>query len=169
MDLCELAEGVHTVAYEDPLSADGKPITNGIGSTRNRAGELWKVGDRITEAEAFWLLRRDVEEAYWPCKNMPFWGEMTAGMRAAIADLNYNEGYAFEDGDHDTLDNALRQKAWNRVGVALQLYDNNDQLGLSRRRFAEWRLWRGDSPKVAYETAWGKNTVSKIMDAIALA
>lgn len=168
VQLCVATEGVHTVAYKDPLSEDGEPITNGIGSTRNRAGQKWKVGDLITVDEAFWLLRRDVEAAYWPCESIPYWNELNAHQRAALADLNYNEGYAYGDGDHDALDGVLKWKSWDKVGAAFQLYDNNDQLGLSRRRFAEWLLWQGIGPKEAYFTAWAKNSVQEIMEAIAL-
>lgn len=171
MKLCELTEGVHTVAYKDPVNKDGLPITNGIGSTRNRAGELWQEGDQITEAEAFYLLRRDVSEAYWPCVTIPHWQEMNAYQRAAIADLNYNEGYTYGDGDHDTLDHFLDGRRWGEIGQVLQLYTKDKAtgksvLGLSRRRYAEWLLWQGLGPKEAYFTAWAKNSVAEIMEAI---
>lgn len=167
MQLCELTEGVHTVAYKDPANKDGLPITNGVGATRNRAGQKWEVGDRITVDEAFWLLRRDVAGAYWPCATIPYWSEMTAHQRAALADLNYNEGYSYQDGDHDSLDLVLKIREYGRIGTILQLYDNNDHLGLSRRRFAEWLMFREKArPEDAYHTAWGINSVEEIMESI---
>jgi GH24 family phage-related lysozyme (muramidase) len=168
-ELCILVEGVHTIAYKDPVNGDGLPITNGVGATRNRAGALWNEGDRISEAEARWLLHRNVEAAYWPCATIPHWEDMDAYQRAALADLNFNEGYTYGDGDHDSLDYALLNKDWlEDVGRALQLYDNNDSLGLSRRRYAEWLIFSQKmGPKEAYFTAWSKNSVAEIMEAIA--
>lgn len=154
------------MAYPDPINADGLPVTNGYGSTRNRDNQLWEIGDRITEDEALWLLHRDVSEAYCPCKNIPCWEEMNAHQRAALADLNYNEGYTWGDGNHDTLDNLLENKNWN-IGIALQLYDNNDQLGLSRRRYTEWLMFKkAMEPKQAYLAAWAMNSVAEVMAAL---
>jgi GH24 family phage-related lysozyme (muramidase) len=167
-EFCSITEDLALTAYKDPLSADGLPITNGYGSTRNEQGEPWIVGEVISRAEAIALLKRDVTEAYTPCKNIPFWHEMNAYQRAALADLNFNEGYSYKDGDHDSLDAVLGQKAWGLVGRTLQMYDNNDSLGLSRRRFAEWLLFRKNfRPKNAYEQAWAMNSVENILRAIA--
>jgi GH24 family phage-related lysozyme (muramidase) len=167
-DLCKITEKLALIAYKDPVNKDGLPVTNGFGSVTNRAGELWQVGDRITINEAFWLLQRDIEAAYWPCATIPHWEEMNANQRAALADLNYNEGYTYGDGDHDSLDYALLHRDYlEDLGRALQLYDNNDELGLSRRRYAEWRLWCGEHPEAAYEQAWAMDSVTAIMEAIA--
>lgn len=54
-------EGLRLEAYKDPGSATGLPITIGHGSTRRMDGSPWILGDRITEAEAEALLRRDLE------------------------------------------------------------------------------------------------------------
>lgn len=167
-ELCRLVEGVHNVAYKDPVNKDGLPITNGVGATRDRDGNLWKEGDYISDSEVSYLLTRDVSEAYWPLGlSIPYWQEMNAHQRAAIADLNYNEGYTYGDKGHDTLDAALERKDWDKVGIALQLYDNQDKLGLSRRRYAEWLIWNGTDPKVAYDKAWAFTSVAAIMQVLA--
>lgn len=166
-ELCKLTEKLALKAYRDPLSVNGKPITNGYGATKNRTGRNWLEGETITDDESLYLLRRDVEDAYWPCATIPYWQEMNAHQRAALADLNYNEGYTYGDGDHDTLDRVLADKAYKHLGDTLQLYSNGYQLGLSRRRYAEWLLWQGMGPKEAYFTAWAKNSVEEIMEAIA--
>jgi GH24 family phage-related lysozyme (muramidase) len=156
-----IAEHLALTAYKDPLSLDGKPVTNGYGSTRNEKGLPWIEGEVIEPHRAIALLKRDVTEAYWPCQSIPYWQSLNAHQRAALADLNFNEGYTYGDGDHDSLDLALKLQEYGRIGTILQLYDNNDQLGLSRRRYAEWLLWCGEAPSVAYELAWAENSVAQ--------
>jgi GH24 family phage-related lysozyme (muramidase) len=165
-EFCKPMEKLALTAYADPLSADGNPVTNGYGSTKNRQGEPWQIGDKISHDEALWLLRRDVSEAYWPCATIPHWQDMDAYQRAALADLNFNEGYTYGDGDHDSLDLALKLCQYQRIGKILQLYDNNDSLGLSRRRYAEWLLWQGAGPKDAYSIAWEIDSVDRILEAV---
>jgi GH24 family phage-related lysozyme (muramidase) len=166
---CQLTEDLALKAYPDPLSPDGIPVTIAFGSTRNLEGAPWRIGDRITEKEAIALLTRDATDAYMPCSSIPYWAEMTAHQRAALADLNFNEGYTYGDGDHDALDGVLKFKNWDKFGAALQLYDNKDSLGLSRRRYAEWLMFSQNlGPKEAYFLAWRKESVAEIMEAIAL-
>ncbi len=166
-EFCKLTEKLALVAYPDPLAVDGKPVTNGFGSTQNRQSQRWQVGDKITENEANYLILRDVTEAYTPMSTIPHWDIMTAHQRAALADLNFNEGYAYGDGDHETLDRALFNCNWRDVGIALQLYDNNDELGLSRRRYAEWLMFRhARSPDAAYREAFSMDSVASILELI---
>jgi lysozyme len=154
-------------AYLDPLSSDGKPITIGFGSTRDLNGNAWQVGDHLTKMEAIALLTRDVTDAYKPCSTIPYWEEMTAYQRAALADLNFNEGYTYGDGDHDSLDLALKMCEYGRIGKILQLYDNNNSLGLSRRRYAEWLMFSQNlGVKECYFLAWRKESVAEIKEAI---
>jgi GH24 family phage-related lysozyme (muramidase) len=168
VELVKLTEKFEEHAYKDPVNADGLPITIGYGSTKARDGDKWRLGDWVSYTEALWLLRRDVSQAYWPCATIPHWQDMDAYQRAALADLNFNEGYTYGDGDHDSLDSVLGKKAWGLIGQTLQLYDNNDSLGLSRRRYAEFLMFRRKiPPKEAYFTAWGKNSIAEIMEAIA--
>jgi GH24 family phage-related lysozyme (muramidase) len=166
VELVKLTEKFEEHAYKDPVNADGLPITIGYGSTKARDGEKWQIGDWVSYTEALWLLQRDVSEAYWPCSTIPHWQDMDAYQRAALADLNFNEGYTYGDGDHDSLDLALKLCQYRRIGKILQLYDNNDSLGLSRRRYAEWLLWQGAGPKDAYSIAWGIDSVARILEAI---
>jgi GH24 family phage-related lysozyme (muramidase) len=169
MEFCKLTEKLELKAYPDPVNEDGLPVTVGYGSTKCINGvSLWQVGDKITESEANALLKRDAIEAYNPMSTIPYWDMMTAHQRAALADLNFNEGYIYGDGDHDTLDGVLRNRNWAEVGKALQLYDNNDVLGLSRRRYAEWLMfYYATTPQNAYSKAFGMESVESIMRAIA--
>jgi GH24 family phage-related lysozyme (muramidase) len=155
------------VAYEDPVNEDGLPVTAGFGSTKDLHGKPWVLGVKISEQTALQCLNRDVDEAFQGLDRIPYWSELNAHQQAAIADLNFNEGYQYGDGDHDTLDGVFKWKNWDKVGVALQLYDNKDELGLSRRRYASWLIWQGMGPRLAYDTAWAKKSVSEVMEAIA--
>ena len=177
VEFCKLAETFEADAYEDPLSADGLPITAGFGSTINRDGHCFRLGDRVTENEAEYLIQRDVRAKYEELVNIPYWDSLLPGQQAALTDLDYNEGYGYKDGDHDSLDKlmsdaakemnqALKGRHWDKVGEILQKYDNKDQLGLSRRRYGEWLLWRGATPQNAYEKAWGMTSVAQINKAV---
>jgi GH24 family phage-related lysozyme (muramidase) len=143
------------------------PVTIAFGSTVNFDGLPWRIGDKISETQAYWLIERDATAAYIPMSTIPHWDIMTAHQRAALASLNFNEGYAYGDGDHDTLDRVLFNRNWREVGKALQLYDNNNELGLSRRRYAEWLLFmHSATPANAYAKAWGMKSVESIMRAL---
>lgn len=167
MEFCRLTEKLALVAYPDPLSDDGRPFTIGYGSTVNFERKPWKLGDKITKEEAEALLPRDATEAYRPMATIPHWELMTAHQRAALADLNFNEGYTYGDGDHDTLDSILLSRNWAEVGKALQLYDDNDTLGLSRRRYAEWLMfYYATTPQNAFEKAWRMESVKDILRVI---
>jgi GH24 family phage-related lysozyme (muramidase) len=87
---------------------------------------------------------------------------MIPGQQAALLSLAYNKG----TGNQDSLNNALKNRNWNDIGQILQKYDNKDQLGLSRRRYAEWLLWRGATAQNAYQKAWGMNSVEQINKAV---
>jgi lysozyme len=50
------------VAYRDPGSASGLPITCGWGSTHRRDDNTFFLGESITQEEADWLLARDLGE-----------------------------------------------------------------------------------------------------------
>jgi GH24 family phage-related lysozyme (muramidase) len=166
-EFCKFAEGLELIAYEDPVNENGEPITAGFGSTKDLFGNPWKLGFEISKDIAVKCLRRDVDEAFQGLDQIPYWNELNAYQQAAIADLNFNEGYQYGDGDHDSLDLALKMREYKRVGVILQLYDNNDDLGLSRRRYAEWLMFREKArPEDAYFTAWGYNSVAEIMEAL---
>jgi GH24 family phage-related lysozyme (muramidase) len=162
-----IAEGLALVAYKDPDSEDGEPITAGFGSTKDLFGNPWKLGFEISKDTALKCLERDVDEAFQGLDIIPFWSALNVYQQAAIADLNFNEGYQYGDGDHDSLDLALKMREYKRVGVILQLYDNTDDLGLSRRRYAEWLMFHYMyAPKAAYVKAWEYNSVSDIIGAL---
>jgi GH24 family phage-related lysozyme (muramidase) len=167
MEFCMMAEGYADTAYPDPVNADGLPVTIGYGTTKDLFGKPWTVGVKINRQTAASYLNRDVNAAFEGLDRIPYWNELNAHQQAALADLNFNEGYQYGDGDHDSLDLALKMREYGRIGVILQLYDNNDELGLSRRRYASWLIWQGSGPKEAYFEAWAKNSVAEIMEAIA--
>lgn len=168
IEFCKITEKLELEAYPDPVNEDGLPATVGYGCTLNFEGKPWQVGQQITESEALALLKLDATESYAPMHTIPHWDIMTAHQRAALASLNFNEGYAYGDGDHDTLDRVLFNRNWREVGKALQLYDNNDELGLSRRRYAEWLMFmHSATPANAYAKSWGMDSVASILREIA--
>lgn len=84
-------EGRSLDAYPDPGSRDGKPVTIGYGSTRRMDGSEWQIGDRITEAEALELLRRDAGEAE-AAVNRLVTVPLTQGQFDALVSITYNIG-----------------------------------------------------------------------------
>jgi GH24 family phage-related lysozyme (muramidase) len=161
-----LSENIELEAYPDPLSG-GEPWTIGYGTTIYPDGRKVKEGDHCTEDEArVWLndyLQRCYNEHF---KEIPYWEQMTAHQQAAILSLDYNEEYAYADGEHDSLDAALAD-----VPSILMKYRNKSlipgdenskvELGLGRRRYAEGLLWKGKSPAEAYKIGWEIDSVSE--------
>ena len=138
-------EGCHLKAYPDPLS--GKlPITIGWGSTRRKNGSPFKLGDTITQKEADELLIAQCESQFLPAlSKIPYWREMSDGMRGAILSFSYNLGSNFYNSEgFNTITRVLKNKEWGKVPDALILYVNpgsNVEKGLLRRRTAESKLW----------------------------
>ena len=132
-------------AYPDPLSG-GPPITIGWGSTRDKNGNPFKMGDKISQDEADSLLIDECRKHFLPflCK-IPFWNEMSDGQRGALLSFAYNLGAGFYGGSNfNTITRVLKNKEWNKVPDALYLYRNPGtkvEKGLARRRTAEGKLW----------------------------
>ena len=138
-------EGCHLHAYPDPLTG-GLPITIGWGSTRDKNGKPFKMGDKITQAEADELLISQCENQFLPpLTKIPYWNEMSDGKRGALLSFAYNLGAAFYGGTNfNTITKRLKNKEWNLVPDALYLYRNpgsNVEAGLARRRKAEGEAW----------------------------
>jgi len=139
-------EGCRLNAYPDPLSG-GLPITIGWGSTRNKNGGAFKMGDKITQAEADELLIEEAKHHFLPAlRKIPHWNEMSDGKRGALLSFAYNLGAGFYGGDNfNTITRVLKNKEWDKVPDALYLYRNpgsNVEAGLARRRKAEGEAWK---------------------------
>jgi lysozyme len=141
-------EGCRLNAYPDPLTG-GEPITCGWGNTRKKDGSKFKLGDKLTQAEADELLIEEVKHNFLPAlKKIKFWNEMNANQRGALLSFAYNLGAGFI-GDTDnfgSINRALSGKdGWTEVPAALYKYRNpgsNVEAGLARRRTAEGNLWK---------------------------
>lgn len=149
-------EGVHLVAYPDPLSG-GEPWTIGYGTTRYSGGASVKQGDRITIIEADMLLRLEVDRiAEKLRKGVPHWREMDDGQKSSLISFAYNLGCGFYGtAGFETISRCLREKDWDGVPEALKLYRNpgtNVEAGLLRRRIAEGELWAGQEHKPSKPT-----------------
>ena len=145
VELIKEFEGCHLQAYPDPLSG-GLPITIGWGTTRRKDGSAFKLGDKITQAQADELLISQIEKEFLPkLSKIPYWSEMSDGKRAALLSFSYNLGADFYGSeDFTTISNRLKNKEWDKVPDALYLYRNpgsNVEAGLARRRKAEGKIW----------------------------
>ena len=139
-------EGCHLNAYPDPLTG-GLPITIGWGSTRDKNGQPFQMGDSITQAEADELLISQCKNQFLPSlRKIPHWNEMSDGKRGALLSFAYNLGAGFYGGDNfNTITKRLKNKEWDLVPDALYLYRNpgsNVEAGLARRRKAEGESWK---------------------------
>lgn len=124
----------------------GLPITIGWGSTRNKDGKPFKLGDKITQQEADELLVQYCKTNILPrLEKIPFWNEMNDNQRGALISFAYNLGSSFYgNSGFNTITKRLKFKQWDLVPDALYLYRNpgsNVEAGLARRRKAEGDLW----------------------------
>lgn len=138
-------EGVHLSAYPDPLSG-GDPWTIGYGTTRYSGGVPVKRGDRITMIEADMLLRLEIDRIHDKLRStVPHWKVMDDNQRSALVSFAYNLGSGFYGAQgFETISRCLRERNWEDVPAALQLYRNPGttvEAGLLRRRRAEGQLW----------------------------
>lgn len=146
MELIKEFEGCKLSAYVDPHTG-GLPITIGWGSTRDRRGEPFHLGDEITQEEADSLLEVQLRNSYLPSlKKIPYWNEMNQNQQGSLLSFAYNLGANFYGGaNFNTITRVLKNKEWNKVPDALYLYRNpgsNVEAGLARRRTAEGNLWK---------------------------
>jgi lysozyme len=132
-------------AYPDPLTKK-EPITIGWGSTKDFNGSTFMLGKRITQEYADKLLLFDLEHRFIPAlQKIPYWNEMNENQQGALLSFAYNLGAGFYGSSNfNTITRVLREKKWNEVPKALELYRNpgtNVEAGLLRRRKAEGKLW----------------------------
>jgi len=132
-------------AYPDPLTK-ALPITIGWGSTKDKDGKPFILGDKITQSEADELLEYQCMNEYMPSlRKIPYWNEMSSGKRGALLSFAYNLGANFYGGrNFNTITKRLKNKEWHLVPDALYLYRNPGsrvEAGLARRRKSEAQLW----------------------------
>ncbi len=145
VDLIKEFEGCHLKAYYDPLTG-GLPITIGWGSTRRKDGTRFMIGNKITQEEADDLLYFQLRREFLPSlQKIPYWNEMNENQQGALLSFAYNLGAGFYGSSNfNTITRVLREKKWNEVPAALELYRNPGskvEAGLLRRRKAEGKLW----------------------------
>ncbi len=138
-------EDFSPTAYYDPLTG-GLPITIGWGSTKDFDGKPFKITDKITTQVANLLLEHQIKNEFLPSlKKIPFWNEMNEEMRGSLLSFSYNLGASFYGSSNfNTITRVLKEKKWNEVPAALELYRNpgsSVEKGLLRRRIAEGKLW----------------------------
>jgi lysozyme len=138
-------EGCHLKAYPDPLTG-GLPITIGWGSTRDFDYTPFKRDRVITQEYADRLLEYDILNRFLPKLSIiPYWSEMNENQQGSILSFSYNLGADFYgNSNFNTITRVLKEKKWNEVPKALELYCNPGskvEAGLLRRRKAEGKLW----------------------------
>jgi GH24 family phage-related lysozyme (muramidase) len=106
------------------------------------------LGEKITQQEADDLLMYDIEKRFLPAleKSIPYWNEMNTNQRGSLLSFAYNLGAGFYGASgFNTITKVLKEKNWNEVPKALELYRNpgtSVEKGLHRRRIAEGKLWQ---------------------------
>jgi lysozyme len=145
VDLIKEFEGCHLKAYYDPLTG-GLPITIGWGSTRRKDGTRFLIGNTITQEEADDLLYFQLRREFLPSlQKIPYWNEMNENQQGALLSFAYNLGAGFYGSPNfNTITRVLKEKKWNEVPKALELYRNpgsSVEAGLLRRRKAEGKIW----------------------------
>lgn len=157
VDLIKIFEGSRLEAYPDPKTG-GEPITIGWGSTRDRQGRPFKLGDRITQQEADALLMDQIIRSYLPPQTrIPGWDRMNDNQRGAILSFAYNLGARFYGSNgFETLSRVLRNQEWHNLEAALILYRNPGsrvEEGLLRRRLSEANVFLAGTPGVSLSAA----------------
>jgi peptidoglycan hydrolase-like protein with peptidoglycan-binding domain/GH24 family phage-related lysozyme (muramidase) len=157
LDLIKTFEGLSLQAYPDPKTGN-LPITIGWGSTRDKNGRPFKLGDRITRQEADDLLMAQAANDYLaPQRAIPGWESLNDNQQGAILSFAYNLGARFYGANNfETISRVLRNQEWNNLEAALILYRNpgtNVEEGLLRRRLSEANVFLAGTPGVALSTA----------------
>lgn len=146
LDLIKEFEGFSSKAYYDPHTGN-LPITIGYGSTRKLDGTPFYIGETITRERAEELLIYQLNKEFIPVlQKIPYWNEMNNNQKSALISFAYNLGANFYGSSgFNTITKVLREKKWNEVPTALELYRNpgsSVEAGLLRRRKREGQLWK---------------------------
>jgi lysozyme len=153
LDIIKEFEGFSSKAYYDPHTG-ALPITIAYGSTRKMNGTPFYIGETITKEEGEKLLIYQLNKEFLPpLQKIPYWNEMNDEMKSALLDFVYNLGANFYGASgFNTITRVLKEKKWNEVPAALELYRNpgsNVEAGLLRRRRREGLLWREGLSKLS--------------------
>ncbi|WP_228041260.1 peptidoglycan-binding protein, partial [Nodosilinea sp. LEGE 07088] len=153
LDLIKTFEGLSLQAYPDPKTGN-LPITIGWGSTRDKNGQPFKLGDRISREEADEMLMTQVANTYLPPqRRIPSWDSLNDNQRGAILSFAYNLGANFYGASgFETISRVLRNQDWQDLEAALILYRNpgtSVEEGLLRRRLSEANVFLAGTPGVA--------------------
>lgn len=145
MEIIKQFEGCKLSAYVDPKTG-GMPITIGWGSTRDKKGQPFYLGDTITQKEADDLFEFQLRNEFIPTlQKIPYWNEMNDNQRGALLSFSYNLGAGFYGSfGFNTISRNLRERDWKEIPETLKIYRNpgsNVEAGLLRRRKAEGKLW----------------------------
>ncbi|WP_155523757.1 peptidoglycan-binding protein [Nodosilinea nodulosa] len=164
LDLIKTFEGLRLEAYPDPKTG-AEPITIGWGATRDKTGQPFKLGDRITREEADDLLLEQIRNRYLPPQQrIPVWSSLNDRQQGAILSFAYNLGANFyEASGFETLSRVLRNQEWQNLEAALIMYRNpgtNVEEGLLRRRLSEASLFLAGTPGVDLSAAAQKYLTS---------
>jgi lysozyme len=152
LDIIKEFEGFSSKAYYDPHTG-ALPITIAYGSTRKMDGTPFYIGETMTREEGEKLLIYQLNKEFIPpLQKIPYWNEMNDKMKSALISFGYNLGANFYGGSgFNTISRVLREKKWNEVPAALELYRNPGtkvEAGLLRRRRAEGALWKSGLSKI---------------------
>lgn len=155
VNLIKEFEGFSSKAYYDPHTGS-LPITIAYGSTRKIDGTPFHIGETMTKEEGEKLLIYQINKEFIPSlQKIPYWNEMNDKMKSAILDFAYNLGANFYGASgFNTITRVLREKKWNEVPAALELYRNpgsSVEAGLLRRRKREGQLWREGLAEIGYK------------------
>jgi len=145
IEIIKQFEGYVGRAEPDPLSGD-IPYTNGWGATTKQDGTPWKLGEEITEEQAYKLLIHQLENDYLPkLQKIPGWKKFNSNQRAAILSFSYNVGGSFyKHRNFKTITHVLEYGEYSRLPEVLAMYRNpgsDCEAGLLRRRRAEAKLF----------------------------
>jgi peptidoglycan hydrolase-like protein with peptidoglycan-binding domain/GH24 family phage-related lysozyme (muramidase) len=157
LELIKIFEGLRLDAYPDPKTG-AEPITIGWGSTRRKDGSPFRLGDRITRAEADDLLMWQVEQSFLPPQQrIPGWNNLNENQQGAILSFAYNLGaHFYGNRGFETLSRVLRQQDWQDIEAAFILYRNpgsNVEEGLLRRRLSEANVFLAGTPGISLSVA----------------
>lgn len=160
-----LCEACRLEVYDDGSGY----ATQGHGNRYRPDGSKVRFGDPpIDQATADKWFMFAFKKVWQRCeREIPFWGEMHSGERAAIADLAYNDNYRYKDGNHDSLDKALEiDNPFARILLLYKKANGKPLLGLARRRLAAAYMAEDPelSPALAKNMAWNFNSIEEIED-----
>jgi len=143
-------ETLKLVAYKDPGSKNGLPITNGWGTTVGEDGKPIKLGEVWTEHKANRLWERDAEIMVRAVNTLIGNAPTTQNQFDALVSFAYNVGPDMDnDGKAEGLGDSTLLKlhrAGNYAGAQAEFakWNKNDGAvmnGLTRRRAAEAALY----------------------------